>query len=173
MAMRLFVLRAIRRLLKELDRRIEQDCHGITRIAGLSNGCEVDVERFLHRIQFESDAARAYFEMHLHRLLTTLSLVPRSGGRALELGSYLYGAAVLNRVLGYREVHTAYYHTTVGRDRKSIRIEGEPDFACDLDLFDAEQHKFPYSDAGLDLVLCCEIIEHLVRDPMHLLFECH
>ena len=171
--MRLFILRAVRRVLKGLEQLIDQEHQRVSPVAGVSNGRETDVQRFLDRVDFESDAGRAYFAMHSHRILKTLSLVPPNGGRALELGSYLYSAAVLDRVLGYRDVHTAYYHSTLGRDQKSLRIQGQPDFVCDVDLFDAEQHVFPYSDACFDLVLCCEIVEHLIRDPMHLLFECH
>jgi SAM-dependent methyltransferase len=171
--MRLFVLRALRRLLKEVDIRIERARHGISSKAPAGNGREKEIERFLRHVELNGESDRQYLETHLTRLVRTLSLVPPDGRRALELGSYVYTAAALDRVLGYHEVCAAYYHSTPGRDRKSLRIEGQPDFACDVDLFDVEQHPFPYPDASLDLVLCCELVEHLVMDPMHLLFQCH
>jgi SAM-dependent methyltransferase len=40
-----------------------------------------------------------------------------------------------------------------------------------VDLFDAEKDPFPYPDAHFDTVLCCELIEHLPSDPMHLMAE--
>ena len=178
--MRLFALRVIRRLLKEVDIRIERERRGIAPSDHPGNGRDAEIRSFLRRIELQSDAERAYFDAHFDRLLRTFSLVPTGPGRALELGSYLYGAATLRhgaatlrRVLGYTGVRGAYYCATPGCDRKSLQISGEPEFTCDIDLFDAEQHVYPYHDSSFDLLLCCELIEHLIRDPMHLLFECH
>lgn len=137
------------------------------------NGRGEEIERFLRRIQLNSDAERAYLEAHIHRLTRTFTLIPAGKGRALELGSYAYTAAVLDRVLGFSTVRGAYYSSVPGCDQKSVRIHGQPDFLCTIDLFDAERHAYPYQDASFDVVLCCELIEHLVLDPMHLLAECH
>jgi SAM-dependent methyltransferase len=38
-------------------------------------------------------------------------------------------------------------------------------------LFDAERDRFPYNDGTFETVLACELIEHLIHDPMHLLLE--
>jgi predicted SAM-dependent methyltransferase len=170
---RLFVLRVVRRLLKQLDIWIERERRGIVPVVHAGNGRSKEIEHFLRCVDLNSDAERAYLQTHLSRLVRTLSLVPPGGGRALELGSYVYTAGALDRVLGYRNVRAAYYSSVPGRDRKSLRISGQPDFVCEIDLFDAERQPFPYPDAGLDVLLCCELIEHLIRDPMHLLFECH
>jgi SAM-dependent methyltransferase len=40
-----------------------------------------------------------------------------------------------------------------------------------VDLFDAERDPFPYADGHFDTVLCCELIEHLPSDPMHMMAE--
>ncbi|MGH9673017.1 MAG: class I SAM-dependent methyltransferase [Bryobacteraceae bacterium] len=171
--MRLFLLRAIRRLLRELDIRIERKNHGALPTNYAGNGREPEIESFLRCVRLEGPGERPYFEMHFPRLLRTLGLVPTGARRALELGSYVYAAAALSRVLGYQDVRGAYYSATPGRDRKRLHIQGQPDFYCDIDLFDAERHVFPYPDNDFDVVLCCEVIEHLILDPMHLLFECH
>ena len=42
---------------------------------------------------------------------------------------------------------------------------------CDVNHFDAESDIFPYPDASFDTVLCCELIEHLPADPMHMMSE--
>lgn len=170
---RLFALRVLRRLLKEVDIGIERQRRGIVPVTHAGNGRAVEIERFLRCVELNGEEERAYLAAHLSRLVRTLSLVPVGGGRVLELGSYVYMVAALDRVLGYTNVRGAYYSAVPGCDRKSLPIQGQPDFACEIDLFDAERHTYPYPDAGLDVVLCCELIEHLILDPMHLLFECH
>jgi SAM-dependent methyltransferase len=44
-------------------------------------------------------------------------------------------------------------------------------FSCNIDLFNAEKDRFPYEDGYFSTVLCCELIEHLFEDPMHLMSE--
>ncbi|MBV9746832.1 MAG: methyltransferase domain-containing protein, partial [Acidobacteriia bacterium] len=44
-------------------------------------------------------------------------------------------------------------------------------FECHVDHFDAEKDPFPYPDNHFDTVLCCELIEHLSADPMHMMAE--
>ncbi len=48
--------------------------------------------------------------------------------------------------------------------------EGEV-FECEVDLFNAEKDRFPYPDEHFSTVLCCELIEHLVEDPMFMMAE--
>jgi SAM-dependent methyltransferase len=170
---RQFVLRAMRRLLREVDIRIERERHGAKAVVPTGNGRAAQIEKFLRDVEMAGDGERAYLEVHLARLVRTLSLAPPNGRRALELGSYVYTAAALERVLGYSSVRGAYYSATPGNERKVLKIAGQPDFACEIDLFDAERHPYPYPGSSFDLVLCCELIEHLLQDPMHLLFECH
>jgi SAM-dependent methyltransferase len=169
---RLLALRLIRRLLKEVDVRIERTRHGAQPVRAQGNGRETEIERLLRSVEL-NQAEQDYLTGHLRRLVRTLSLVPPGGDHALELGSYGYVAAVLARVLGYPSVRGAYYGATPGSDRKIVRIAGQPEFPLEIDIFDAERHAWPYPDGTFDLVLCCELIEHLVLDPLHLLFECH
>lgn len=162
--MRHIVLGKVRRLLKEIDIHLERMGSGAVPLPHPGHGRAAAIEALLRGLP-----ADAYLEVHLPRLIRTLDLVPPDGKRALELGSYVHSAAVLQRVLGYQQVRGAYYAATPGAvDHKSLG-----DFHLDVDLFDAERHAFPYADASFDLVLCCELIEHLLLDPMHLLWECH
>jgi 2-polyprenyl-3-methyl-5-hydroxy-6-metoxy-1,4-benzoquinol methylase len=41
------------------------------------------------------------------------------------------------------------------------------------DQFNLESDPFPYADNTIDVVLCAEIIEHLLHDPMAMLVEIH
>lgn len=167
-----FLLRAIRRLLKSIEIALDSNSRGSLPATCKTNGQEIAIDRFLSGLALSADE-RFYLNSHKSRLTRTFSLVAANGDSALELGTYVYGAAVLERILGYKSVRGAYYSAEPGLDRKTLAIEGQPDFALDIDLFDAGRHKFPYADCSFSLVLCCELIEHLTLDPMHLLFECH
>ena len=58
-------------------------------------------------------------------------------------------------------------------DEKSITAGGREVFRCLVDLFDAEKDRYPYEDGRFETVLACEIFEHMLHDPMHMLIEMH
>jgi len=120
------------------------------------------------------EAARGYMEVHLPRLVRTMTLVPQPSGvgRALELGAYLHMAAALRALCGYTEVRAAGLGPLGQSIPKTLALDGG-EFACNVDLFDVERDHFPYPDGYFSLVLCCEVLEHLVRDPVHMMFEIH
>jgi SAM-dependent methyltransferase len=141
-----------------------------------SQGNQVDESRFRDfflRMQLD-DAGRLYTNIHLPRLVRTMTLVPMPSGvgRALELGTYLQMGAALHLLCGYPEVCAADFGPLGHSKRKGI-VFPDGDFHCTVDLFDVERDRFPYSDGHFSLVLCCEVLEHLVRDPMHMMFEIH
>ena len=118
-------------------------------------------------------AAHEYVRTHQSRLTRTLEITPPGGpeDRILEMGAYLQITPALHTRLGYGTVRGCYYGPAGGVDhRLAVSSEGER-FACDIDLFDAEKDPFPYGGEYFSTVLCCELIEHLVRDPMHLMSE--
>jgi SAM-dependent methyltransferase len=117
--------------------------------------------------------AQEYVQVHRTRLARTLEITPPGGpeDRVLEMGVYLQITPALRTKLGYGTVRGCYYGTAgeVAR-REVVSAEGER-FACDVDLFNAEKDSFPYADEYFSTVLCCELIEHLFHDPMHLMSE--
>src|SRR6185312_10294986 len=73
--------------------------------------------------------------------------------------------------LHYGEVRGCYFGVLGRTDRREVTsAEGEI-FTCEIDHFDAEKDPFPYPDAHFSTVLCCELLEHLFEDPMHLMSE--
>lgn len=121
----------------------------------------------------ENDSAREYMEAHRARLLKTLEITPRGTPERsiLEMGSYLQITPALHAKLGYGYVRGCYYGKLGEADHRTVvSSEGER-FECDIDHFDAEKDRFPYDDQSFDTVLCCELIEHLFQDPMHLMSE--
>lgn len=131
-----------------------------------------EAEAALRRVQPEDADARRYLEKHIQRLARTLTLIPRSeaGGRALELGCYMQLTPLLASMRGYREVRGACLGPAGRSATKLVLADGQP-FECAIDFFNAESDRFPYGDGDFELVLACEMIEHMIRDPMHLLLE--
>ncbi len=117
--------------------------------------------------------AKAYVESHITRLAKTLEITPAgtSDDRVLEMGAYLQITPALRTQLGYGEVRGCYYGPAGAHDMRKVSSESGSEFECILDLFDAEKDRFPYVDGYFSTVLCCELIEHLFADPMHLMWE--
>jgi SAM-dependent methyltransferase len=133
-----------------------------------------EIEQFVRSLDMPGQDARNYLEVHMDRIVRTLSITPPPGRtkRVLELGAYMHMTPALRCVLGYEEVRGAYFGPLGRIDRKKVTANGKTVFECLIDLFDAEQDRFPYADAAFDGVLACEIFEHFIHDPMHMLFEC-
>jgi glycosyltransferase involved in cell wall biosynthesis/SAM-dependent methyltransferase len=117
--------------------------------------------------------ARKYMERHLTRLEKTLSIIPPGSvnDRILEMGSYLQITPSLATRLGYGEVRGCYYGPAGAIEHRETSSSTGEKFSCDIDLFDAEKDRFPYPDEYFSTVLCCELLEHLVEDPMRMMAE--
>jgi glycosyltransferase involved in cell wall biosynthesis/SAM-dependent methyltransferase len=134
-------------------------------------GVHVEPEYILSWAPDES--AKGYMETHLTRFEKTLAITPPGGpdDRILEMGSYLQITPALKTRLGYGEVRGCYYGPAGRVDQRSVQsVDGE-EFQCTLELFDAEKDRFPYGDGYFSTVLCCELVEHLTEDPMHMMAE--
>ncbi len=100
---------------------------------------------------------------------------PRDRGRALELGSPPFNISLL---LGKLRNYDLSLSGSAADGRLEIVSEMESAaygerhefrFAC----FDVEGDRFPYDDNSFDLVIFCEVIEHLRENPLHTLSEIH
>jgi glycosyltransferase involved in cell wall biosynthesis/SAM-dependent methyltransferase len=117
--------------------------------------------------------AQEYVQAHRTRLARTLEITPPGGpdDRILEMGAYLQITPALRMKLGYGTVRGCYYGTAGEIARRAVVSTDGERFSCDVDLFNAEKDPFPYADEYFSTVLCCELIEHLFHDPMHLMSE--
>ncbi|MFN0169887.1 MAG: glycosyltransferase [Bryobacteraceae bacterium] len=121
----------------------------------------------------EEPESRNYLETHLDRISKTLSIIPAGGteDRILEMGAYMQITPALRDQFGYGYVRGCYYGTLGVIDHKRVTSADGRVFECDIDHFDGEKDIYPYPDEHFSTVLCCELIEHLREDPMHLMAE--
>jgi glycosyltransferase involved in cell wall biosynthesis/SAM-dependent methyltransferase len=136
---------------------------------------EADIVQYVARWIDPASPAGAYFGAHSVRLIRTLQLIPRgdSNSRILELGCYMQITPALRGLLGYGEVRGGYMGTAGGWHRSSATAADGEEFHCRIDLFNCEIDRFPYADGSFDTVICCELLEHLQKDPMHMMSEIH
>ncbi len=123
-----------------------------------------------------------YVTSHLDRLIGTLQLMPVLEGQVhtLELGSSpFFMTTLIEKYLGYK-VTTANFFGDYGEAPESkegnvtITSSGfKEQHTYNFKIFNIEQERFPYEDGEFDLVLCCEILEHLIMDPSHVMREAH
>ncbi len=120
-----------------------------------------------------SAEGQAYAAAHRTRFVHTLEITPPGDAAksVLEMGAYMQITAPLKFQLGYGTVRGCYYGPAGRTDHKTITSGTGEVFECEIDLFNAEKDPFPYPDESFDTVLCCELIEHLVEDPMHMMSE--
>jgi SAM-dependent methyltransferase len=119
-----------------------------------------------------------YLDDSLRRLLLTLELVPPGGEgrRLLELGAGPYFLTLLLLRLRRYELELANFYGDHHPPESSLTVasaaHGER-HTLRFRNFNAERDPFPYADGSFALVLCCEILEHLLQDPTHMLGEIH
>ena len=131
------------------------------------------VRQFLFSLDQPNAQARDYIHVHADRLAATVAFAPpaRTSRRCLELGSYMHIAPALKEFSGYDQVCVASLGPAGTTVTKVASCQGREILRCNLDLFDVEQDAFPYPNEDFELVLACELLEHLRTDPMHMLFE--
>jgi SAM-dependent methyltransferase len=123
-------------------------------------------------------AERRYTQQHLRRFVSTLQRIPppqRSTDRLLELGSLLHLAPAIKKFTGYQEVCGAdFWEGAELSSQETLKqISGSETLTIELRNFNVETDPFPYPDGHFRVVLCCELLEHLQRDPLHMLWECN
>jgi len=121
-----------------------------------------------------------YIAHALERFRVTMALLPpiRAGARVLELGSNPY---LLTRLLLARGLDVTcanwFGETPEAFGARGAQMVRGPRSGWvhefEFDHFNVETDRFPYDDSSFDLVLCCEILEHLPTDPTRMLVEIH
>lgn len=121
---------------------------------------------------------RGYVTQDFERFLHTWSLVAGLRGDALEIGANPYFTTVLLREFtDLRLTLTNSFdpdRTGEATQVVSYRPLGAADRTSHRFTYheaNIERHPLPFDDASFDVVLFCEVIEHLLRDPVAALLE--
>ena len=115
------------------------------------------------------------------RLWITLGLVPSAPkdrpGKLLELGSNPYFMTLLLTRFRTYELSLSNYFGSTHPEKigtQSIHSSKYLEERCfTYQHFNVEMDRFPYADGFFDVVLFCEILEHLTMDPSWTLSEIH
>ena len=123
----------------------------------------------------EDPNASSYLQKHGRRIVETVELVPvgNESQRLLELSSYLQMTPLIKRHGRYGEiVLTNWWKGDTRSQLQTVKnaATGER-LSFDMLNVDVERDRFPFPDEHFDVALCCELIEHLTADPMHMLIE--
>ena len=119
-----------------------------------------------------------YLNVALDRLLVTLDMMPKldPSARVLELGStpYFMTSLILRHFPCQLEVANEPDRLKQDGGKVTLRhrkLGIEHNF--EYKAYNIETDRFPYEDGRFDVVLYCEMIEHLMHDPSHSLYEIH
>lgn len=119
-----------------------------------------------------------YVEAHARRFAQTLALLPPlpTRARVLELGAVPYYMTILlKRFYNFDVEPLSFYEPETSSATEHI-VESatySERFEFDYRAVDVERDEFPCPAASFDLVLCCELLEHLLINPSQMLYEAH
>ncbi len=138
---------------------------------------EEDLRQFLNSVQVEDGPLLELFNYanrDFRRFAYTLDLVPNKPNQViLELGANPYFTTVLLHKFRDATLHLCNFFDQPGHQgvqEITIHKTGEV-IPFQYRQFNIETDTFPYDDGTFDVVLFCEIIEHLLSDPVHPLNE--
>jgi SAM-dependent methyltransferase len=120
----------------------------------------------------------AYVDDSLWRFLHTWGMVRADTGRCLELGANPYFTTFLLDAHTRLELTLANYYGHRGETTETVSFvppggTERLEVARPCVMFNVEEDNFPFDDGAFDLVLFCEMLEHLLMDPMAALRQIH
>lgn len=120
----------------------------------------------------------AYVTDSYQRFLYTWGLVREERGRWLELGANPYFTTWLLDSFTDLDLTLANYYGTSGTAREIVSWQApgqttRSEVVRESALFNVEEERFPFDDGSMDGVLFCEMLEHLLMNPLHTLGEIH
>ena len=104
-----------------------------------------------------------------------LAIIPPGG-----LGDYILEMNAGMEITPYLHTRSGYGHVrgcVSGEagviETRSVDLPDGETFTCQIDRFDLERDFYPYPNAHFKAIMCCELLETLKHDPMHMMDETH
>ena len=124
---------------------------------------------------------REYYINHMERVMMRLQYIGNMerSSKILEIGAPPFNTTLVLRRLGFTNITCTNYVEDIGNRRQEISSEAMKIYSperdewqsFDVSTFDVEIDPWPYEDGSFDAVFGFEILEHLARDPLHMLSE--
>lgn len=123
-------------------------------------------------------ALQAYAQEDCERFLHTLALIPEGPLRLLEVGANPYFTSYLIRRFRPEAQLTLlnYFGGEAGPGSQQIVVTDADSGRVSHHVWDylncnVERDCLPYESGAFDMVLYCEVLEHMTNDPLHALRE--
>lgn len=113
-----------------------------------------------------------YHKIFINRYVNSLNeliCIDRKA-KVLELGANPYGMTAVMASMMFEDISISSFGRTGEQEIVELKVFNKS-YYFDEKKFNLELDTWPYADEEFDLVICCEIIEHLAMDPMHVFFE--
>jgi predicted SAM-dependent methyltransferase len=118
-----------------------------------------------------------YVHDAFYRFIHSWQLVRNEKGKCLELGANPYFITWLLQEHTELNLTLAnYFGGEEGTGSQTLSWQDgdiRKSSIFEFDHFNMEESRFPYEDNSFEVVLYCEIIEHLLMNPVHTLTEIH
>ncbi|MGI4880464.1 MAG: class I SAM-dependent methyltransferase [Janthinobacterium lividum] len=113
----------------------------------------------------------AYGRADCDRFIHTLGLVPDEPAAALEVGGNPYFTTILLKQFRRLDLElTNFFSGPPARGMQHVTYRpvagGTVDTTFDYWNVNVETDRLPYADGAFDLVLFCEVLEHMTNDPL-------